>query len=120
MKKICKAITLLSLLILGLLTLVGCDEEMDGYRKSDKISRKISQTADKFQVQREIKVYNIRTNDVIYETRGFISVEDNTNMKRLEVVTSIGDDVYKKDMIGLNENITYVVTDLDNTTIDNY
>ena len=101
-----------------LCVLSGCDGEWDGNRKSDKVSEQMSKNADKFEVSREIKVINEFTGEVIYENNGYISIEYNERMQRLEVVKSVGDDIYTKDMIGLNDYTTYILKDLDKTVVE--
>lgn len=103
---------ILSILILVVL-LTGCDE-------ADMASYNISREADNFNVYRQIKVINCQSDEVILEFEGWCSIyKDNTD-NQLEITYRVGEDEYYKDFIGLNDRVTYVVTQLDGSNVDIY
>ena len=67
MRKIFAAITLLAVLLL-----CGCSE-------ADKANANISKQADYFESERKITVYNARTDKVIMEAEGYMSISNNSD-----------------------------------------
>ena len=106
---------ILGLIIVALITtlLVGCDE-----RTADDVSYNLSLEADNFNCIRELTVINCMTDTVLYQMRGRMSIEVDTTADQLEVVVKMGDGIYKKDFIDLNECVTYTCIDVTNTAVD--
>lgn len=109
MKKII-AIVLCLLLIFG--TFVGCSE-------ADKVNENISKQADYFESLRKITVYNARTDKVILEAEGYMSISNNSTSE-LVVTCKTGKNEYKKNYIYLNNYTLYVVEDISGTYTDPY
>lgn len=85
----------------------------------DQVSHNISQEADNFNITRKITVVNIRTDNVLFEMIGTFSIQNN-NADELEVICEVGDGVYKKHFIYLNEWTSYVIEDISGANIDKY
>ena len=109
MKKIV-AIVLLAVAICVLL--VGCSE-------ADKVNANISKQADYFETERKITVYNARTDKIILEAEGFMSISNNSSQE-LVVTCKIGPNTYKKNYVYLNDYTMYVVEDITGTHTDPY
>lgn len=109
MKKIV-AIVLLAVAICVLL--VGCSE-------ADKVNANISRQADYFETERKITVYNARTDKIILEAEGFMSISNNSS-KELVITCKIGPNTYKKNYVYLNDYTMYVVEDITGTHTDPY
>ena len=109
MKKIC-AVLLVVLCLVGCLT--GCSEAAN-------VNHNLSQAADNFQVIRKITVYNARTDLIIMEMEGAMSLS-NTSTSELVVTCMTGPNTYKKNYIYLNEYVIYVVEDITGTVTDPY
>ena len=92
--------------------LVGCSE-------ADNVNHNLSQAADNFQVTRKITVYNARTDLIIMEMEGAMSLSNNTT-NELVVTCMTGPNQYKKNYIYLNEYVIYVVEDITGTVTDPY
>ena len=92
--------------------LVGCSE-------ADNVNHNLSQAADNFQVTRKITVYNARTDLIIMEMEGNMSLSNNTT-NELVVTCMTGPNTYKKNYIYLNEYVIYVVEDITGTVTDPY
>ena len=108
-----KRIIALMLVIVCLCTcLVGCTE-------ADNVNHNLSQAADNFQVTRKITVYNARTDLIIMEMEGNMSLSNNTT-NELVVTCMTGPNTYKKNYIYLNEYVIYVVEDITGTVTDPY
>lgn len=92
--------------------LAGCTE-------ADKVNANISKQADYFECERKITVYNARTDNIILEAEGYMSVSNNTS-KELVITCKIGPNEYKKNYIYLNSYTLYVVEDITGTHTDPY
>ena len=69
MKK--RLFTVLASVVIAL-TMAGCSE-------ADKVNANISKQADYFESERRITVYNARTDKIIMEAEGFMSISNNTS-----------------------------------------
>ena len=107
-----KLFTLLLVLVLVCTCFVGCTE-------ADNVNRNLSQSADNFEVVRKITVYNARTDLIIMEMEGLMSLS-NTSTSELVVTCMTGPNQYKKNYIYLNEYVIYVVEDITDTVTDPY
>ena len=107
MKKIL-AITLV--LVMALTMFAGCTA-------ADNVNHNLSQAADNFQCLRRITVYNARTDLIIMEMEGYMSLSNNISSE-LVVTCKTGANEYKKNYIYLNEYVIYVVEDITGTTTD--
>ena len=92
--------------------LAGCSE-------ADNVNHNLSQAADNFQVTRKITVYNARTDMIILEMEGNMSLSKNTT-NELVVTCMTGPSQYKKNYVYLNEYVIYVVEDITDTVTDPY
>lgn len=92
--------------------LAGCTE-------ADKVNANISKQADYFECERKITVYNARTDNIILEAEGYMSVSNNTS-NELVITCKIGPNEYKKNYIYLNSYTLYVVEDITGTHTDPY
>ena len=92
--------------------LAGCTE-------ADNVNHNLSQAADNFQVTRKITVYNARTDMIILEMEGNMSLSNNTT-NELVVTCMTGPNQYKKNYVYLNEYVIYVVEDITDTVTDPY
>ena len=109
MKKIV-AVLLVAICLIGCLT--GCSEAAN-------VNHNLSQAADNFQVVRKITVYNARTDLIIMEMEGAMSLS-NTATNELVVTCMTGPGTYKKNYIYLNDYVIYVVEDITGTVTDPY
>lgn len=92
--------------------LVGCSE-------ADKVNANISKQADYFETERKITVYNARTDKIILEAEGFMSISNNSS-NELVVTCKVGPNTYKKNYVYLNNYTMYVVEDITGTHTDPY
>lgn len=110
--KMKKRILMVVLLFIALGVLHGCSE-------ADKVNANISKQADYFQSERKITVYNARTDKVIMEAEGYMSISNNSS-NELVCTVKVGENEYKKNYIYLNEYTMYVVEDITGTHTDPY
>ena len=109
MKKII-AILLVMVCMVGALT--GCTA-------ADGANYNLSQAADNFEVVRKITVYNARTDMIVMEMEGLMSLSNNSTSE-LVVTCKTGEDEYKKNYVYLNDYVIYVVEDITGTVTDPY
>lgn len=87
--------------------------------EADKVNSNISKQADYFECERRITVYNARTDKVVLEAEGYMSISNNSD-DELVVTVKTGPATYKKNYIYLNDYTLYVVEDITGTHTDPY
>lgn len=111
MKRRTIAILLIVCFIMAVM-LCGCSE-------ADKVNVNMSKQADYFECERKITVYNARTDKVILECEGYMSISNNASGE-LVVTVKTGANTYKKNYIYLNTYTLYTVEDITGTHTDPY
>jgi hypothetical protein len=99
---------ILGLLVVGVLatgTLTGCTE-------AQRVSYNLSQEAENFNIVRQLTVINCIEGDVLFQMTGRMSITADTADNQLEIIVENDDDTYVKHFVGLSDNVTYVVEDL--------
>lgn len=81
-------------------------------------SRNISKAADNFEVMRKVVFYNGITDNYIAEVEGRCSIEDQGN--QLEVTCKTGPNQFKKEFLGLSDNVTYFVLQSELVDVSTY
>ena len=94
------------------LAMVGCTE-------ASKVNSNLSKQADQFGCERRITVYNARTDKVILEAEGYMSISNN-GTGELVVTVKTGQNTYRKNYVYINEYTMYVVEDITGTHTDPY
>ena len=112
MKKKFKIIflTIASVVLICLIT--GCSE-------ASRVNYNMSKQADYFECERKITVYNARTDNIILEAEGYMSISNNST-NELVVTVKTGPSEYKKNYVYLNEYTMYVVEDITGVHTDPY
>lgn len=85
-----------------------------------KVSYNLSQEADNFNDVRQITVINCIQGDVLFQMSGRMSIQPDPTENQLEVIVEYKEGLYKKHYIGLSDNVTYVVEDLEVDNVDQY
>lgn len=103
-------------LAVGALTLAGCASDADVAREN------LSRGAEQFEVERRITAINGITDAVMMEIEGRCSIETGQSMAAgtLEVTCKLGPDEYTKHFIGLSDNVTFVVQQLETVDVSVY
>ena len=86
---------------------------------AENVNYNLSQAADNFECLRKITVYNARTDLIVMEMEGAMSISNNGS-NELVVTCKTGPGEYKKKYIYLNEYVIYVVEDITGTTTNPY
>jgi hypothetical protein len=96
------------------LALASCTPE------SDRAADNVSIAAHNFEVNRRAIFYNGITGEYILTVEGLLSVKESDNQRRLEVIVKTGPKEYKKHYLGLSDNVTYFVEQLESVQADPY
>lgn len=94
-------------LVLAGLLLGGCS------REALLASENMSTAADQFEITRRIVFYNGITGDYILTIEGLCSLGNYDSDGRLSVTCKTGPAAYKKHFLGLSDNVTYFVEQVD-------
>jgi len=96
---------LLALVIL--FSVVGCASD------ADVASYNLSKSADMFEITRRIVFYNGITGDYMLEITGLCSLGNSDMTGELSVTCKVAPNSYKKHFLGLSDNVTYFVEQID-------
>jgi hypothetical protein len=105
-KKLILSLSLISLL-------AACNE-------ADVASRNLSKSADMFEVNRRVVFYNGITGDYVLTIEGLCSLGNEDSARRLSITCKTGPSEYKKHFLGLSDNVTFFVEQLDAKTVSTY
>ncbi|VVD74311.1 hypothetical protein PHO31112_00751 [Pandoraea horticolens] len=99
---------LLSVLCAALLaiTLSGCND-------ASVASKNLSKAADNFEINRRIVFYNGITGEYMLTIEGLCSRDNDSTSTKLAIVCKVGANEYKKHFLGLSDNVTYFIEQLE-------
>ena len=108
-----RIITMVLVTMLAAFTLTSCNEA--------EIARmNLAQEADNFNCVRRITVIDCITGDTLFQMTGRSSITADTTDNQLEIITEYQKGMYNKQIIGLSDNVTYIVEDLEATGVNEY
>lgn len=110
MKKLVTILCVIVMLI-GIISLTGCTE-------AERVSHNVSKEADNFNVFRRVTVINARTDKLLLEIDGYLSVQRSSG--DIDIVCQTGPNTYMKHFVGLNPYVIYSVEDLSGAEVDPY
>jgi hypothetical protein len=99
-------------LCLAALLLAACDTD------ADVASRNLSVAAEQFEIDRRVVFLNGITDTYLLSIEGRCSIEDQGN--QLEVTCKTGPDAFKKHFLGLSDNVSYFVEQLEPIDVSEY
>lgn len=91
---------------------MACMMMLAGCREASRANWKNGWKADSFDCQRRIVVYNARTDSVVMVAEGCFSLSNNADGE-LVVTAKTGEGEYRNVFVRLNENVIYVVEEID-------
>lgn len=94
--------------------LAGCSSD------ADVASRNLSQAADMFEVNRRVVFYNGITGTYMLSIEGLCSLGNNDPVRQVTITCKTGPGVYKKHFLGLSDNVTYFVEQLEAQPVSVY
>ena len=108
MKKLISA----ALLTAAALTLTACASD------ADRASENLSKAAEQFEVERRVVFLNGITDTYLLSIEGRCSIEDDGG--QLEVTCKLGPDQFKKHFLGLSDNVSYFVEQMEPVDVSVY
>lgn len=109
MKKKIVAVLMIVCMVLGL---AACST-------ADTVSHNLSKEANEFNVYRKITVTNARTDTIMLQAEGYMSLSNNEE-NELALTIKTGEDQYCKNYVYLNEWTCYVVEQTEPKETDRY
>lgn len=95
------------------MSLAGCSE-------AERVSYNLSQEADNFNMVRQLTVINCIEGDVLFQMTGKMSITADSDDNQLEIIVENENGKYEKHFVGLSDNVTYVVEDLGESSVNKY
>lgn len=105
-------VSIIGTVVFTMCIFTGCSE-------ATRVNYNISKQANYFECERKITVYNARTDNIILEAEGYISISNNSN-NELVITVKTGANEYKKNYVYLNGYTMYAVEDITGTHTDPY
>lgn len=94
-------------ILLAALAVAGCSSD------ADVASRNLSQAADNFDIARRVVFYNGINGEYMLTIEGYCSLGNQDKPGRLSVTCKTAPGVYKKHYLGLSDNVTFFVEQLE-------
>lgn len=107
-----KEISLTMVICCFILLLGGCTT-------ADTVNQNLSKEADEFNIYRKITVTNARTDTIMLQAEGYMSLS-NSSTNELVVTIKTGENTYYKDYIYLNDWTCYVMEQTEPVGTDKY
>ena len=98
--------------LIALTILTGCG------READIASRNVSVAADQFEVMRRVVFFNGITDTYLLVIEGLCSLGNDDSPGELTVTCKVGPNQYKKHFLGLSDNVSYFVEQLEPAKVD--
>ena len=97
---------LLAMAVLAVGILAGCETE------ASRVEYNLTQEADNFNIVRQLTVINCLQGDVLFQMTGKMSITADVDDNQLEIIVENEDGNYTKHFVGLSDNVTYTIEDL--------
>lgn len=93
-------------MIMAAMLILGCEDE------ASTVNYNLTKQADNFNIVRRVTVVNCIQGDTLFQCEGRMSITADSADNQLEMLVENPDGTYCKHFIGLSDNVTYVVEDL--------
>lgn len=103
------------MLVLAVMLLSACD-----INDADVVSKNLSTASDNFEVNRRVVFYNGITGDYMLSIEGLCSKDNTSTANTLGIVCKVGPNKYKKHLLGLSDNVTFFIEQIDGVSADPY
>lgn len=100
-----KKLLALAIVAFSTILMVSCS-------KADRVSHNLSREADELNITRRVTVINGITNQIIFQATGQMSIEYVEERKQLNIIALGENGEYKKHIIGISDNVSYMVEDI--------
>ena len=91
-----------------------------GCSDADVASENLSRAADQFEIQRRVVFYNGITGEYMLTVEGLCALGNYDTNRQLTITCKTGPKVYKKHFLGLSDNVTYFVEQLEGANVSEY
>ena len=91
---------------LAMVLVAGCTSQ------ADVVSRNLSTAAEEFEISRRIVMFNGITDNYLLSIEGRCSIEVDALDNQLEVTCKVGPKAFEKHFLGLSDNVSYLVEQL--------
>jgi len=105
------------LMVLAVVMIAGLFMSVDGCSDAATVSQNLSTAADQFEIYRRVVFYNGITDTYMLTVEGFCSIKADTLDGQLELTVKTGPNNYFKHFLGLSDNVTYFVEQLDGADV---
>lgn len=109
-KNICVAA---AIAILSSTAIVGCSD-------ADVASSNLKKAANNFEINRRIVFYNTMNGEYMLVVEGLCSIGSASETKAVAVTCKTGPNEYKKNFLGLSDNVTYFAEQIAPSKVDVY
>jgi hypothetical protein len=106
--------------LVTLVALAGVAAGLAACSDAEIASQNISKAADYFEINRRIVFYNGITDSYMLTIEGRCSINKDSQDNQLEVTCKTAADKYKKHFLGISDNVTYFVEQLDFADVSTY
>lgn len=94
--------------------LAACQQE------ADVASYNLSKAADNFEINRRVVFYNGITDSYMLTIEGLCSLGNNDGIGKVTITCKTGPNEFKKHFLGLSDNVTYFVEQLDAADVSTF
>ncbi|WP_311208759.1 MULTISPECIES: hypothetical protein [unclassified Aeromicrobium] len=105
-----KKLTTITAVLALLLGAAACTTE------ADTVNENLSKEAEGFKVERRIVFVNGITDKYLLTIQGRCSIENDG--RKVDVICKVGDGQYKRNTLGLSDNVTYVSEQVETSDVD--
>jgi hypothetical protein len=106
--------------VLSALGIVGIALSLGACTDAEMASQNISKAADYFEINRRIIFYNGITDNYMLTIEGRCSIKKDNMDNQLEVTCKTSPTEYKKHFLGISDNVTYFVEQLEYANVSTY
>jgi hypothetical protein len=104
--------------VLAVVTLLGATTACSS--AADTASHNLSKAADNFEIMRRIVFINGITDKYLMTIEGRCSLGNDDKTGEISVTCKVGPNEYKKHFLGLSDNVTYFVEQLEPANVSDY
>lgn len=102
-----------SIVLMGIMVIL-----LSACTAAETVSQNLSKAADSFEINRRVVFLNGITDKYLLSIEGLCSIKDEGN--QLEVTCKTSPTEYKKHFLGLSDNVSYFVEQLDAAKVDQF
>lgn len=102
------------------LAALACAATTASCSDADIASKNLSKAADNFEIQRRIVFYNGITGEYMLTIEGLCSRGNDDSQRKLSITCKTGEGSFKKHFLGLSDNVTYFIEQMEPSKVSAY